>query len=348
MWEMNSCHNRARAKQAAAGFTVTELMVAVSLMTLIVVALYQMFNQTQKAMRANEAQVDSTERGRGVLELVSRELESARVGMRADATNLWLRSALGLTNLAQNDFQVGNVASATSLRSNLFDDIYYLTKTDKAWRGMGYVVMQAQTNSKGFNVVGRPLTGLGTLYRYETPLTNRDYAFPSRRLYSNYVALLPKISVTPDALPAETNFSQIAQGIVHFKVLPFDTKGQLLAYGTTNLDSSYMMLRKGLNGILGYPASNIDRKDTNLISAANVILESINIKDLMDTMATFRSNALPAYLELELGVLEPDALRIYNQMLKDEQYTQARAYLEKRIAKVQIFRKRIPLRTVAQ
>ena len=45
---------------------------------------------------------------------------------------------------------------------------------------------------------------------------------------------------------------------------------------------------------------------------------------------------------LELGVLEPDALRTYNQMIKDDMGAQAKAYLERRIAKVQIFRKRIP------
>ena len=58
--------DRSNRRGQEGGFTVTELMVAVSLMSLIVFALYAMFNQTQKAMRANEAQVDSTERGRRV------------------------------------------------------------------------------------------------------------------------------------------------------------------------------------------------------------------------------------------------------------------------------------------
>src|SRR5947207_83087 len=116
---LNSGRNkRATRRQGSAAFTVTELMVAVSLMTLIVLALYAMFNQTQRAMRANEAQVDSAERGRGVLELVSREMESARVGLRADATNLWLRTPI-MTNLAQNDFQIGNQASLATLRTNV-------------------------------------------------------------------------------------------------------------------------------------------------------------------------------------------------------------------------------------
>src|ERR1044071_4532805 len=109
--------NRHRQFQGAA-FTVTELMVAVSLMSLIVLALYAMFNQTQKALRANEAQVDSTERGRGVLELVSREFESARVGMRADATNLWLRSPGNVPTLAQKDAITGDPAAALPMRTN--------------------------------------------------------------------------------------------------------------------------------------------------------------------------------------------------------------------------------------
>src|SRR6185436_18426542 len=101
MSRLKSGHNRAGQRRGAAAFTITELLVAVSLMTMIVFVLYSMFNQTQRAMRANEAQVDSTERGRGVLELVSREIESTRVGMRADTTNLWLRTAL--MPIAQND-----------------------------------------------------------------------------------------------------------------------------------------------------------------------------------------------------------------------------------------------------
>jgi len=342
-------HKRGQPGQRAAGFTVVELMVAVSLMTLIVLALYAMFSQTQKALLSNESQVDSAERGRGVLELVTRELESARVGMRRDATNLWLRTPLGMTNVAQNDFIVGQPASGAPLRTNIFDDVYFLTKSGKAWEGIGYLVMQPGTNSAGKDVLGRPVTGLGTLMRYETSLTNRDYAFPTTNLFYRFMTNLPAPTAQKDSLPPKTNFSEVAQGIVHFRVLPFDTKGQLMAYTTTNVDSTYRMVRSGALGILKFPLSNIlvangDKNATN----ATVILGQGSQADPLATLTAFRSNALPAYLELELGVLEPDALRTYNQLILDERPAQARAYLEKRIAKVQIFRKRIPLRTVAQ
>jgi Tfp pilus assembly protein PilV len=335
-----NCHNNQRRQGGAAGFTVTELMVAVSLMTLIVLALYSMFGQTQKAMLANENQVDSAERGRGVLELVSRELESVRVGLRQEATNLWLRTPL--PSLTQNDFQIGVATSTVPLRANVFDDVYYLTKAQRAWRGVGYVVLQ-ETNVANDARLGRPLPGLGTLYRYETPFKDRDYAFPSTNLYAGFLRELPSPNGTISRTNA-TNFSQISQGIVHFRVLPYDTKGQLMSFVTTNLDSNYRMIRTGPLGTMRYPLSNLQGA---LTTNANVILEQVMADPLM-TRTTFRSNAVPAYLELELGVLEPDAVRNYTQMIKDDQPAQAKAYLEKRIAKVQIFRKRIPIRTVAQ
>src|SRR3954468_22827453 len=171
MSRFNHSLKRAQNRPSAAAFTVTELMVAVSLMTLIVFALYSMFNQTQRALRSNEAQVDSAERGRGVVELVSREMESTRVGLRADTTNLWLRTAQLPT--AQNDLPgvtATPAANAAPLRQNRFDDVYYLTKVDRAWRGVGYVVL-ATTNVQNKEALDRPTAGLGTLYRYETPLT---------------------------------------------------------------------------------------------------------------------------------------------------------------------------------
>ena len=334
------CRTRQSERRGAAGFTVTELMVAVSLMTLIVLALYQMFGQTQKAMLANENQVDSAERGRGVLELVSRELESMRVGLRQESTNLWLRTPLRSTT--QNDFIGGQPNTVLPLRSNVFDDVYYLTKAQRAWRGVGYVVLQ-ETNVNNELRLGRPHPGLGTLYRYETPLPEREYAFASSNLFAGFLKDLPGISGSI-SLTNATNFSQLSQGIVHFRVLPYDTKGQLLSVATTNLDSTYRMIRTGPFGTLRYPLSNLQGA---LTTNANVILEQVPIDPMM-TRTTFRSNAAPAYLELELGVLEPDAVRNYNQMIKDDQPAQAKAFLEKRIAKVQIFRKRIPIRTVDQ
>src|SRR2546426_869411 len=115
----------ARKRCATSAFTVTELMVAVALMSIIVFALYAMFNQVQKALRANEAQVDSTERGRGVLELVSRDLEAARASVRSDVVNLKIQVGDGETT-EQEDLSVTAGAAAGNLpRTNTFESVYY-------------------------------------------------------------------------------------------------------------------------------------------------------------------------------------------------------------------------------
>lgn len=329
-----------------AAFTITELMVAVSLMSLIVIALYAMFNQTQKAMRANEAQVDSTERGRGVLELVSREFESARAGMRFGVTNLWVDEMVGLPKL-QGDLLAG---SSVAPRTNVFSAGFYLTKSGKAWRGVGYTVLQ-RTNDGTLDLLTPPPAGMGSLYRYETPEAGISYGFPSNSLFQGFVSNAPSISFRP---VAATNlmFSQICDGVVHFRLTPYDTRGRAMVANsalvnlTNALDPNYMLARFD-PAFKPYPYSNKELDVTNALLFANVALQMDPAFTAL-TVSSFRSNALPAYLELELGVLEPDTMRQYNQMIKDGLVTRAEELLAKRISKVQIFRKRIPLRTVAQ
>src|SRR5688500_11708582 len=119
----------------ARAFTITELLVAVSLMSLIVVALYSMFNQIQRALRANESQVDSTERGRSVLELVSRELESAHAGLRTNAVNFWVHRPDQLHEQSDNTAP-GTTVWGGPTRTNKFDDVFFQSKVGKAWRGV--------------------------------------------------------------------------------------------------------------------------------------------------------------------------------------------------------------------
>ena len=64
----------------------------------------------------------------------------------------------------------------------------------------------------------------------------------------------------------------------------------------------------------------------------------------LNTQLTFMSNALPAYVELELGVLEPVALKQYQALSAKA----AADFLSRQAGKVHLFRQRIPIRTVLQ
>ncbi|HTH49636.1 MAG TPA: prepilin-type N-terminal cleavage/methylation domain-containing protein, partial [Candidatus Limnocylindria bacterium] len=67
-------YSRHTARRA---FSLLELLVAIGLLSVIVLALYSMFDQTQKALHANIGQVDVMESGRLAMDLIVRDVERA-------------------------------------------------------------------------------------------------------------------------------------------------------------------------------------------------------------------------------------------------------------------------------
>src|SRR6266581_6128658 len=70
------------------GFSLIEVMVAVSLLAVIIVGLLAMFYQTQRAFRSGIAQVDVLEGGRATLDLISRELQEMTAASDPTITNV--------------------------------------------------------------------------------------------------------------------------------------------------------------------------------------------------------------------------------------------------------------------
>src|SRR5437762_995495 len=66
-----------KQNRRAGAFTVTELMLSVSIMGMIIFALYSVFNQTQRALRATQTQGDVSEKARAISDIISRELQQA-------------------------------------------------------------------------------------------------------------------------------------------------------------------------------------------------------------------------------------------------------------------------------
>jgi len=142
-----------------------------------------------------------------------------------------------------------------------------------------------------------------------------------------------------------TNFHHIADGVIHFKIVPFDKNGYRLGFDTTNkIPGTYSIIRMSSAGAVN---NNANYSDTVILTNANVMLrESFpNLRE--ETSFAFKSNAVPAYVELELGMLEPEALKQYYLMLQD-QNPNAPNFLARQINKVHLFRERIPIRTAFQ
>ena len=264
-------------------FTVVELLVAVSVMTIIVFVLYRVFNETQRALRGNITQVDVLEAGRAAMELMTRELQEMSAAQLANQTNFYVE--LAPTQVTQK------LPVSGTNRTNVLEDFFFLTRRNKEFCGIGYRVINANI-------------GVGTLARFATE-TNPASQLVFTNLSVQFKTNSPRPAINP------TNFHRIADGIIHLRLLAYDANGRPMTYLSSRTNSN-----------------------------PNVFLFSDRLPQ--ETRLAFTSNALPAYVELELGVLEPQTLERFKSILSSDM---ARKFLEERPGNVHLFRQRIPIRT---
>ncbi|MBM3833136.1 MAG: hypothetical protein FJ403_07670 [Verrucomicrobia bacterium] len=298
-----------------AGFSLLELLVAVSIMIVIVYALYQVFNHTQKALRGNITQVDVLESGRAALEMISRELEQLSASRLSAGTNLYA-GLIPSPPLVQTDLDETRI-----LRTNVLQEFFFLSSMTNRWVGTGYRVIGADD-------------GIGTLYRFS--ISTNVHRLTSTNLSREFMTLEMTNRVTRTI---STNFHRVADGIVHLRLAAFDPEGRRMGFETTNFYPTYNILRQNIR-LQQLPWSNLRNGDWQ---SANVVLRQ---DPVAQTKLLFLGNALPAYVDLELAVIEPDALAQYESMRVGPPSV-ARKFLEKRASKVHLFRKRIPIRTAS-
>jgi len=295
-------------------FSLIELMLALSIMTIIVGALYGMFHHTQKALRANVTQVDVLEAGRAAMDFLVRDFEQLAASHVRYETNLLVGMSplplrrgegLGMRQLyyATNpppDFDgynpvVQNLMQAGAARTNVLAEAYLLNRLGDRFMGVSYRVINA-TN------------GVGSLARYSSELAAR---YMSRGWLSSNVLMAPASA-----------YAAVADRVIHFRVQAYDAAGLPMVWETTN--------RFATNWIF-HPS---------LMLNTNVFIARDRVPT--ETMCLFLTNALPAYLDIELGLLEPRAYEQYRAF--DAASPMAHRFLENRAAQVHLFRQRIPVR----
>ena len=295
-------HSLIRAARLHA-FTVVELLVAISVLSLIVLVLFGLFDQVQKALRSNVAQVDVLEGGRAGMQLVAGQAEQLSAGNVTGSTNLYIA-------LTAKPYQQTLLDAGTN-RLNLLQEFFLLSHFNKSWFGTGYRVLQLSTNGIASQFA---TNGVGTLCRYSVPVNDAD--FPN----------LPSLLNTPGPgrttnlfwkvmNPARdnlTNYQQVLDGVVHLRVRAFDNNGFLI---TNNL---------------------ITNIPPGLIVGTNAFKNDVEFD------YAFTNRALPAYLEVELGVLEPHVLERYRAFPNP---TVASNFLARQVAAVHLFQERIPIRS---
>ena len=324
-------------------FTVIELMLAVAIMGVIIYALFSVFNQTQRALRRSETDVDVAQRARAVLEIIGKELEQAQ-----PTYGFWMTNVAG-ERIPMNEFnimggleyppKIQKVTDRADIepRTNYLHNLFFYNNKTNAWQGIGYRVINV-TN------------GVGILQRYET----NQYGFRpiSNRLATAFINE-PRTNLT---------YHHVSDGVIHLTFVPYDAAGKRLGWDTTNglsrlnttdRFSPYKIARRRVDGTLTSLYSDVVSTmgtGTNSVNLTTVELteghpQADNNQQYVSTF-NFRSNALPSYVEMELGMLEPETMEQYYTMLAD-QNPNATNFLARQITKVHLFRQRIPIRAAA-
>ncbi len=292
---------------ARRAFSLIEIMVVVALLSVIVLGLMMMFGQTQRAFTTSMTQVDVLQGGRAATELMTRDL-SQMVPAGGRAYNYYTQIAFrddGSTSLpGVGQTLPGSAAVSTAMRTNFFEVLFFMTKENQKWIGIGYCVGAPDANG----VMGKPLGGSGTLYRFVRESNIAQDPLDAYKIFWDYYRT--------------NNFSQMGRvmdGVVHFKARAFDPNGYWI-----NQDWLSNRAAKGNNvqGFLAY-------------------LDSLKLGE--SSPVYLFSNAVPASVEFELGVLEDNALRRASSISDP---TARSNYLKNQASRVHIFRQRVTVRNV--
>jgi prepilin-type N-terminal cleavage/methylation domain-containing protein len=286
---------------ASRAFTLIEIMVVIVLLSLIILGLMAMFDQTQKAFRAGMAQTDQLEGGRMFTDQLTRDVEQIQPSYLTNTLN-FLAVIPGPTVYTP---ATQTLPGTPVPRTNLLQDLFFLTRNNQTWSGVGYFV---RTNAG----IGTFVDPVGTLYRYQTNMpVGVFHAFP-QAAYQTFLNATNSYGVANPS--AAGSLSKILDGVVEFHIHCYDTNGVLLnGYSSINYPSNFVYIQN-------WPNSSNDM-----------------------SVYAFSNNIVPAYVEVELGILEPAVLKRYNSIPNQVARTN---FLASHAGNVQVFRQRIPVRNV--
>jgi len=269
-----------------AAFSLIEVLIAVTLMSVIVLGLMAMFGETQRAFRTGINQVDIMEGGRSAIELMGREVE------QAVATDMEFGTNFVVTGNNYVLFQElpgqQPVGPTPAIRTNILQSLRFCTREGQQWAGIGYTVLY--TNN------------IGTLYRSQTNVSQVGYPGPD--LATGLIFQAP--------------LDRVLDNVVDLRFRTYDSLGRLLSPNWNFKTISKRVISYRVSGVPG-------REDEILVE--------------------FKSNAIPAYVEIELGVLD-SKVAARARTIGDDSLNAQRLYLEKQAGSVQLFRRRIPIRNV--
>ncbi len=226
-----------READRSPGFSLIEIMVVVALLSIIILGLLAMFNETQLAFRTSMTQTDVLEAGRMFTDLAGREMEQMTPSY-SGSNSVYNFYSTPPNNLLPNQPTVGlpgMPGGKPFLRTNVMsDDVYFLTRQNQTWSGIGYFV---RSNA----VYGNVPAPVGTLYRWTTNASTVRFAQNPGALWSTFNNVCNRANASANL--SALGISKIMDGVVHFSVRAYDLNGNWINPLELNTGASHHPLQ---------------------------------------------------------------------------------------------------------
>lgn len=290
---------------------MVELLVAMTLLSLIVLVLMAVFNSTQQAFRASVTQTDVLEGSRATMEMITADLQGmvpsygvsnyVYANGTASGSPYYGGVNFAVTNNLYENRLVQQLPAALngSRRTNKLEYFFILGRVNTKWTGTGYYVNATNLNP------------IYPLYRFygETNINANPVGLYWDFLNTIYGAQW-------------TNMSHVMDGVAHLVVRGYDNQGYWLTNGYPKWLWPVMAM-------------------TNRV--ANVDNVWFSPPEWGEVGYTFYSNAVPASVEVELGVVEDRTRKrteTFPTLLGESNYLSGQA------GHVQMFRQRVTIPSV--
>jgi type II secretory pathway pseudopilin PulG len=213
--------------RASRAFSLVEVLVVITLLSLIVLALMAVFNSTQTAFRASVTQTDVLEGGRAAMDMMTSDLRqmASSLGGSNDFINGYYSQAPVnfYVNTSSNQPLLQPLAGSSAQRTNVLEDFFVLGRGNligsPVWIATGYAVYLSPTN-------------LYSLYRFY--MTTNVAAASPQTLFTNFTLAVLNGSLA--------NWSHLLDGVVDLRVHAYDTNGVWMSIGYTNTVKNVLFL----------------------------------------------------------------------------------------------------------
>jgi len=316
-------------RRSAKAFSLIEILVTVALLSFIILGLFAMFNQTQRAFRASMTQTDVLESARAVTDMLAREFGQLTPS-RANAINYYAQF-VDTVPLTQK------LPGSTQNRTYYLQDCFILTREKQAWKGIGYCVRIPDADGRLWPAqIASGRAGVGSLYRFEEsmPIIYSGPPGDVRNGLPQDPGLLFRRFQTAFVSGSAAISNRICEGVVHFQVRAFATNGFPIVSDGFSTNAVFQTHA----GYYGYGENGY-----GIMRQAEVRRRAGYPDGLI--LCYSWSNAVPAFLELELGILEPRILARYNSI---QDAVARRNYFQREdlSTRVHLFRQRVPVLNV--